>query len=84
MEQWAKVFFRKNCPKTCSKHVWTLLGTILGIFEFLKFFDFLKFFEDSTLHGTLGKIFFFEKITPKHVQNTFEHFWEPFWAILEF
>ncbi len=33
-----KNFFRKNYPKTCSKHVWTLLGTILGIFRFLKIF----------------------------------------------
>ncbi len=28
--------------------------------------------------------FFFEKITPKHVQNTFGHFWERFWAFLDF
>ncbi len=27
---------------------------------------------------------FFEKITPKHVQNTFGHFWERFWAFLDF
>ncbi len=27
-------FFRKNHLKTCSKHVWTLLGTILGILGF--------------------------------------------------
>ncbi len=33
-----KIFFRKNYPKTCSKHVWTLLGTILGIFRYLKIF----------------------------------------------
>ncbi len=34
-----KIFvFEKNYPKTCSKHVWTLLGTILGIFGFLKIF----------------------------------------------
>ncbi len=33
-----KFFFRKKHPKTCSKHVWTLLGTILGIFGFLKSF----------------------------------------------
>ena len=26
-------FFSKNRPKTCSKHVWTLLGTVSGIFE---------------------------------------------------
>ncbi len=31
-------FFRKKHPKTCSKHVWTLLGTILGFFGFLKSF----------------------------------------------
>ncbi len=30
--------FEKKHPKTCSKHVWTLLGTILGIFGILKFF----------------------------------------------
>ena len=82
MEQWAKVFFRKNCPKTCSKHVWTLLGTILGIFEFLKFFDFLKFFEDSTLHGTLGKIFFSKKLPLNMFKtrlNTFGSHFGQFW-----
>ena len=31
-------FFSKNRPKTCSKHVWTLLGTVSGIFEILKSF----------------------------------------------
>ncbi len=48
------------------------------------FLIFLKFFEDSTLHGTLGKKIFSEKITPKHVQNTFGHFWERFWAFFDF
>ncbi len=38
MEHWAKKFFRKNHLKTCSKHVWTLLGTILGILGLLKIF----------------------------------------------
>ncbi len=33
-----KKIFRKKYPKRCSKHVWTLLGTILGIFGFLKIF----------------------------------------------
>ncbi len=129
-----KFFFGKKHPKTCSKHVWTLLGTILGIFGFLKIFwffwkfsktrpsmehwakkfakklpqnmfkarldtfgndfgnfwifenflIFLKIFEDSTLHGTLGKSFVFEKYTRKHAQNTFGHFWERFWAFLDF
>ncbi len=56
-------FFRKKCPKTCSKQVWTVLWTILGLFGFL------KFFEDSNFHGTLGKIFFSKKM----FQNTFGH-----------
>ena len=30
--------FRNNYPETCSKHVWTFLGTILGFFGFLKCF----------------------------------------------
>ena len=67
------------------KHVWTLLGTILGFFfNSEKFFIFLKIFEDSTLHGTLGKKKFSKKINPKHVQNTFGHFWERFWAFFQF
>ena len=49
--------FRKICPKTCSKHVWILLRTLLGIFGILKMF-FLKIFENSTLHGTLSKKIF--------------------------
>ena len=31
-----------------------------------------------------AKFFFFEKITPKLVPNTFGHFWERFWAFLEY
>ena len=56
MEHWAKIFFRKNHPKTSSKHVWTLLGTILGIFGFLNFFLILKNFI-WTLLGTILGIF---------------------------
>ncbi len=36
--QLGKKNFRKNYSKTCSKHVWTILGTILGISRFLKIF----------------------------------------------
>ncbi len=52
------------------------------IFEI--FLIFLKIFEDSTpsMEHWAKKIF--EKITPKHVQNTFGHFWERFWAFLDF
>ena len=56
-------FFSKSTPKTCSKHNWTLLGKILGIFGILK--TFWKHFEKSTLHGTLGKKKFSKKSTPK-------------------
>ena len=83
MENWAKIF-RKNCPKTCSKHLWILLGTVLCVFgwnfeNFLIFF--LKSFEDSTLHGKLGKNF--SKNLPQNLfkprlntfGNDFGHFW---------
>ena len=37
-------FFRKKYPKTCSKHVWTFLGTILAFSAILKsFWFFWKF-----------------------------------------
>ena len=59
-------------------------GNDFGHFcNFENFLIFLKIFEDSTFHGTLGKKKF-EIITKKHVQNTFGHFWERFWAFLEF
>ena len=60
-------------------------GNDFGLFwNFENSLIFLKIFEDSTLHGTLGKKNFFEKINPKHVQNTFGHFWERFWAFFQF
>ena len=77
-------FFRKNYPKTCSKHVGTLFGTISGIFGILKLFWFFwKFSETRPSMEHWAKIFS-EKIALKHFQNTFGHFWERFWAFLEF
>ena len=79
-----KNFFRKNHPKTSSKHVWTLLRTILGMFGFLKIFWFFWKFSmtrPSMEHWAKKN---FEKITPKHVLNTFGHFWGRFRAFLEF
>ena len=79
-----KKFFRKNYPKTTSKHVWTLLGTTLGMFGFLKtFWFFWKFSKTRPSMEHWAKTFF-EKITPKHLQNTFGHFCERFWACLDF
>ena len=48
-----------------------------------KFLIFLKISEETTLHGILSKKIF-EKINSKPVQNTFGHFWERFWAFLQF
>ena len=50
---------------------------------FEKFLIFLKISEDSTLHGNWAKKNF-EIINTKPVQNTFGHFWERFWAFLQF
>ena len=59
-------------------------GNNFGLFwNFEKFLIFLKISEESTPHGTLSKKKF-EKINPKPVQNTFGHFWERFWAFLQF
>ncbi len=66
------------------KHVWTLLGTILGIFGILKIFDFFENFRRLDRPWNTGQKFFSKKINPKHVQNTFGHFWERFWAFLDF
>ena len=63
-----KIFFRKNCPKTGSRQIWTFSGTILGIFGFLKNLGFFENFR--RLHGTLGKKNFSKKspkICSKHV-----------------
>ena len=60
-------------------------GNDFGHFcNFEKFLIFLKISEDSTLHGKLSKKNFSKKINPKHVQTTFGHFWERFWALLQF
>ena len=59
--------FQKFFPLTCSKHVWILLGTLLGIFGILKIF-FLKNFENSTFHGKLGKNF--SKSLPQNMFKT--------------
>ena len=79
-----KKFSRKNHPKTTSEHVWTLLGTILGIFGILKIFWFFGKFSKTRPTMEHWAKFFSEKIALKHFQNTFGHFWERFWAFLEF
>ena len=69
-------FFRRNNQ---AKHAQTMfLGTFLENFESFEVFSiFLCFLQVSTTQGALGKIFC-RKITSKHVENMFEHFWERF------
>ena len=76
--------FEKITPKTCSKHVWTLLGTNLGIFGLLKIFGFFGNISKTrpSMEHWVKKVY--ERVTQKHVQNTFGHFWERFWAFLDF
>ncbi len=63
--------FEKKHPKTSSKHVWTLLGTILGFFGFLKIFlIFLKIFEDSLDRPWNTGQKFFSKKSPENMFKT--------------
>ena len=78
MEHWARKNFEKITPKTCSKHVWTLLGTNLGIFGILKIFWFCKNISKTRPSMEHWAKNVYEKITPKHVQNTFGQFGNDF------
>ncbi len=66
----------------------TRLDTFGNDFEqFSNFENFLVFLKISKNRPSMehcAKNFFFGKITPKHVQNTFGHFWERFWAFFDF
>ena len=83
MDYWAKTI-QKNRPKACSKHVWTLLGSILGILRFLNFFWFFRKASKARNSMEHGAFFFSKKIATKHVQNKFGQFWERSSAFLQF
>ena len=79
-----KTITLKQLPENMFKTCLGTFGIDFGNFwNFENFLIFLKIFEASTLHGTLGKNYF-ETIARKHVPNTCGHFWERFWAFLEF
>ncbi len=70
MEHWAKNFFEKS-PENKFKTRLDNFGNDFGHFRnFENFLIILKIFEDSTLHGTLGKSFVFEKKTPENMFKT--------------
>ena len=80
----SKNFFSKKLTQNMFKTRLDTFGNDFGHFCNLeKFLIFLKISEESTLHGILSKKNF-EKINSKPVQNTFGHFWERFWAFLQF
>ena len=78
-----KNFFEKITQNMSKTRLKTFGNDFRLCCNFEKFLTFLKIFEDSTLQGTMGKKNF-EKIAPKHVQNTFGHFWGRFRAFLKF
>ena len=78
-----KNFFEKLTQNMSKTRLKTFGNDFRLCCNFEKNLTFLKIFEDSTLHGTMGKKIF-EKIAPKHVQNTFGHFWGRFRAFLKF
>ncbi len=65
----------------------TRLDTFGNDFEqFSNFENFLVFSKISKNRPSMEHWAkkFFEKNTRKHVQNTFGHFWERFWAFFDF
>ena len=67
--------FSKNRPKTCSKHVWTLLGTVSGIFEIFK--NFRKFSKTRPSMEHWAKKFFrknYPKLKFLKIFDLFENF----------
>ena len=60
-------------------------GNDFGLFwNFENFFDFFENFPRLDSPWNTGQKKTFEKINPKHVQNTFGQFWERFRAFLQF
>ena len=75
-----KKFFEKKYPKTCSKHVWTFLGTILGFSAILKNFRFFwKFSKTRPSMEHWAKIF-----RKKYPKTCSKHVWTFLGTILDF
>ena len=78
LEHWAKKF-PKNRPKACSKHIWTLLGTIFGTFGILKLFWFFRKFSKARPSMEHWAKLFFRKTCPKTCSK---QVWTILWTIL--
>ena len=79
-----KIFFFEKSPQNTFKTRLDTFGNDLGQIRNIEnsWFIFEKFRRLDPPWKTGQK--FFEKIAPKHFQNSFEYFWEQFWAFLEF
>ena len=78
-----KIIFSKKLPQNFFKICLDVFGN-----DFVLFWNFEKFWFFEIISKTRPYMEHwakktFEKITPKHVQNTFGHFWERLWAFLE-
>ena len=72
MENWAKKF-QKYRPKTCAKHIWTILVSILGIFVNLRIFRLFSKFRSLEPPWNTGQKFLLEKFAAKHARS--KHIW---------
>ena len=69
-----KKIFRNNYPETCSKHVWTVMGTILGLFGILEnFWFFWKFSKTRPSMEHWAKKFF-EKLAQNRFKTRLDSF----------
>ncbi len=77
--QLGKKNFRKNYSKTCSKHVWTPLGTIFEHFWNIEiFFDFFEIFRRLDPPWNTGQNFFSEKLPQNMFKTRLDSFGNDF------
>ena len=80
---------KKTFPKKLTQNMFkTRLDTFDNDFghlwNFESFFHFFENFRQLDPPRNTGQKNFFGKIAAKHIQNTFGHFWERFYAFLQF
>ena len=79
MEHWAKKISRKNYPKTCSKHFWTIWERLWAFLEFWKFFEFyLKTFQRLDPPWNTGQ----KNFRKKYPKTCSKHVWALLGTIL--
>ena len=79
-----KKTFPKKSPQNIFKTRLDTFGNDFRLFCNFEVFDFFEIFRQLDPPRNTEQKNFFGKIVPKHVQNTFGHFWERFRAFLQF